>query len=70
MKAYYPSHEQSRKHTIRHTDFIESIVMNTPDRAYTYQIYAIVNGSLIRKHYRKSLSAATKTQTRIIEGER
>ncbi len=40
MKADYPSYEQNRKHILRHTDFIESVVMNTPTRAYAYQIYA------------------------------
>ena len=31
MKADYPSYEQNRKHILRHTDFIESVVMNNPD---------------------------------------
>lgn len=53
---------------LRHTDFIESVVMNTPTRAYTHQIYAIVNGVVIKKHYRKTLSSALKTQMRIIGG--
>ena len=29
MKIYYPSYEQNRKHILQHTDFIESVVMNT-----------------------------------------
>ena len=70
MKIYYPSYEQNRKHILRHTDFIESVVMNTPTCAYTHQIYAIVNGVVIKKHYRKTLSSALKTQMRIIEGEK
>ena len=37
MKIYYPSYEQNRKHILQHTDFIESVVMNTPTRAYTHQ---------------------------------
>ena len=50
------------------SNFIESVVMNTPTRAYTHQIYAIVNGIVIKKHYRKTLSSALKTQMRIIGG--
>lgn len=68
MKVYYPSYEQSRKSAARQSDFIESVVMNTPTRAYTHQIYAIVNGIVIKKHYRKTLSSALKTQIRIIGG--
>ena len=68
MKVYYPSYEQNRKHILQHTDFIESVVMNTPTRAYTHQIYAIANGVVIKKHYRKTLSSALKTQIRIIGG--
>ena len=68
MKPHYPSYEQNRKNILRHTDFIESVVMNTPTCAYTHQIYAIVNGVVIKKHYRKTLSSALKTQMRIIGG--
>ena len=59
---------QNRKHILQHTDFIESVVMNTPTRAYTHQIYVIANGVVIKKHYRKTLSSALKTQMRIIGG--
>ena len=69
MKVYYPSYEQNRKHILQHTDFIESVVMNTPTRAYTHQIYAITNGVVIKKHYRKTLSSAFKTHMRIIGEE-
>ena len=69
MKPYYPSYEQSRKSAVRQSDFIESVVMNTPTRAYTHQIYALVNDIVIKKHYRKTLSSAIKTQAKIIEGE-
>lgn len=59
MKSDYPSYEQNRKHILRHTNFIESVVMNTPTRAYTYQIYAIVNGVVIKsiteKHFHQLL---------------
>jgi len=47
-------------------DFIESAIVNTPELSYKYQIYILKNGYTVKKHYRKTLSAAYKVQNKNI----
>lgn len=51
-------------------NYVECVVVNTPELSYKYQIYEIVNGVTQKKQYRKTVTAALKTQPRVFGGER
>ena len=62
----YTSIQCNRLNFIIINDFIESVIMNTPELSYKYQIYILKNGKTLKKHYRRTLSAAYKVQNKNI----
>lgn len=69
-RRMYTSTETSRLSKPVGNDYLESVIMHTPELSYKYQIYEIVNGVIQKKQYRKTVTAALKTQCRVFGGER
>mgnify|MGYP001007395434 FL=1 len=62
----YTSIQHNHRHKMIERDFIESVIVNTPELSYKYQIYVLKNSYPVKKHYRKTLSAAYKVQNKNI----